>query len=68
VQEETKVEFKRRGRNMNDLKAQIQEKEINKVKEMAELGINDEKSNSSGSDSNPSADEMDVSITALIFI
>ena len=35
---------------------------------MAELGIKDDKSNSSGSDSNPSADEMDVIIIAFNFL
>lgn len=47
---------------MRDMMNQIVEKEAKKEEEMKELGINvqDEKSNSSGSDSNPSADEMDV--------
>lgn len=54
--------FRKRGRNMRDMMNQIVEKEAKKEEEMKELGINvqDEKSNSSGSDSNPSADEMEV--------
>ena len=54
--------FRKRGRNMRDIMNQIVEKEAKKEEEMKELGINvqDEKSNSSGSDSNPSADEMEV--------
>jgi hypothetical protein len=54
--------FKKRGRNMQEMMNQIVEKEAKKEEEMKELGISvqDEKSNSSGSDSNPSADEIDV--------
>lgn len=62
--EEKVPAFKKRGRNMQDMMNQIVEKEAKKEDEMKELGISvqDEKSNSSGSDSNPSADEIDVSI------
>lgn len=59
--EEKVPAFKKRGRNMQDMMNQIVEKEAKKEDEMKELGISvqDEKSNSSGSDSNPSADEID---------
>lgn len=62
--EEKVPAFKKRGRNMQDMMNQIVDKEAKKEDEMKELGISvqDEKSNSSGSDSNPSADEIDVSI------
>ena len=47
---------------MKDLICSIQTKEANKAVEIAQEGNQeDDKSSSSGSDSNPSADELDVS-------
>ena len=50
------------GRTLKDMINAIQTKETNKKIEMAAEGINEEKESSSGSDSNPSADELDVSV------
>ena len=56
------INNKRRGvRTLKDLICSIQTKEANKAIEIEQEGIKeDEKSSSSGSDSDPSADELDV--------
>ena len=54
---------RRNVRTLKDLICSIQTKEANKAVEIAQEGINeDDKSSSSGSDSDPSADELDVSL------
>ena len=61
------INNKRRGvRTLKDLIGSIKTKEANKAIEIAQEGLKeDEKSSSSGSDSEPSADELDVSIYYL---